>query len=969
VMDRSPDEVIAALLRDAKDDPAAHRPSGALHTAGTFLHLVRDPMSGQYLAPSYIGLEEQIEAAHRRILEVRELPGGADLPVEGLNLQPYPTPVMGPISWGFRSDRIAIIDSGVLPQHPLVTSAIAEVHDVTGEGIEDRNGHGTIQAIRHHWVEPRARLVIVKAFAGLQARPTVWTLLKALEYVRQADVGYVFMAGGVDQASDPGACRICEMADAVCEAVGLKDEAFVATRGNMGSEGRWCPAEAEHVTGIVVIDSDTMKPGYGPAGGFGVTQKGPYASFPTIEPLPLGDFYVRYAGLFREAGALDLAREYAECAIEHPPVRVEALRSLAQVALAAGLPSVAVGRLREAVRLAPDIGDLHAELGATLILADEPEEGRRESEEALRRGCDSSMVQHNLATLLEREGQSRAALDRYELAASADPAKIGFLHGVGARAFYGGRYADAIEVALVAAELDPTCALAHFQAAIGHALGGDDERARSGLERYATLSEGLDSSVAVEDIEATRAILATDDVLARKARLAWTADDQRGLAREYAQLAELADLESDEIHRRLAALGGQARRQLGIAAGSFAERLLRRPRGAPHELLVHVVEQLAGSLGPEPTPVEAVAWGSLGLLHHRCGRLPAAAAALERAATVWGEFDARRCEESLVAQAFAHLTAMEDDLAEAALDAARATSMHITDSGLTALTPRLLNGYLELALRANAPETANEHLHGAYQGEANRAETLLQHARLLIAQGEPSGADKLVWPAIALALDDPVQLVALRRLLEDHPFHDFVVPDGGTVRERLEAAVSARRAREVRLVNAAAAPGMPATGKGADPARSDAPPLRVAVVGTGLRGDLPALQASVVAGIDLTGEGRGDGHGSGSRRAVRLAERVHDAGRQSLELLEVKVLDRFGTGEVAAFLHGLLWAAANGAQMAVTDAQIDRQDVHLHGLLDRAASAMTLVCAPPDSGHGEGFPGLISGRVLREPAP
>ncbi len=47
------------------------------------------------------------------------------------------------------SERLfAILDTGLLSEHPLINGRVAEEVDFTGEGPEDGNGHGTAVAIR-----------------------------------------------------------------------------------------------------------------------------------------------------------------------------------------------------------------------------------------------------------------------------------------------------------------------------------------------------------------------------------------------------------------------------------------------------------------------------------------------------------------------------------------------------------------------------------------------------------------------------------------------------------------------------------------------------------------------------------------------------------------------------------------------------------------------------------------------------
>src|SRR3954447_15203278 len=42
---------------------------------------------------------------------------------------------------------VAIVDSGLLSDHPLIRSRIVDAVDFTGEGVEDTYGHGTLVAL------------------------------------------------------------------------------------------------------------------------------------------------------------------------------------------------------------------------------------------------------------------------------------------------------------------------------------------------------------------------------------------------------------------------------------------------------------------------------------------------------------------------------------------------------------------------------------------------------------------------------------------------------------------------------------------------------------------------------------------------------------------------------------------------------------------------------------------------------
>jgi hypothetical protein len=59
---------------------------------------------------------------------------------------------------------IGVIDSGFDTQHPLLAEAVVNQIDLTGEGIDDGLGHGTVVSLLLLAAAPKARLVAIKTF-------------------------------------------------------------------------------------------------------------------------------------------------------------------------------------------------------------------------------------------------------------------------------------------------------------------------------------------------------------------------------------------------------------------------------------------------------------------------------------------------------------------------------------------------------------------------------------------------------------------------------------------------------------------------------------------------------------------------------------------------------------------------------------------------------------------------------------
>ncbi len=81
---------------------------------------------------------------------------------------------------------IAILDTGVLAGHPLLKECLHAVVDFTGEGGEDRNGHGTLVTLLARLMMPgvpRGKFVILKC-VGADGRGGQENLIHALAWMQ-----------------------------------------------------------------------------------------------------------------------------------------------------------------------------------------------------------------------------------------------------------------------------------------------------------------------------------------------------------------------------------------------------------------------------------------------------------------------------------------------------------------------------------------------------------------------------------------------------------------------------------------------------------------------------------------------------------------------------------------------------------------------------------------------------------------
>ncbi len=156
--------------------------------------------------------------------------------VQGIPLYPPP--------YTDRSTTIAVIDSGILADHPQIRGLIAEQEDFTGEGPEDRIGHGTIVAILALQARsaappefqnlPSPRILVAKV-AGADGTVDKHAVISAIDWAASRGAGVVNLSLGFIEGTD-------DYSD-LCSAIAKHPEVlFVAAAGNYGPDVRVYPA-------------------------------------------------------------------------------------------------------------------------------------------------------------------------------------------------------------------------------------------------------------------------------------------------------------------------------------------------------------------------------------------------------------------------------------------------------------------------------------------------------------------------------------------------------------------------------------------------------------------------------------------------------------------------------------------------------------------------------------------------------
>jgi hypothetical protein len=279
--------------------PGAGGPASTVHILGQDADIpmtrdrLRDPQTGGYLAP----------------------------------VRPDGQPVAGPAE-GQTAYKVAIVDTGLDASHPWIAATLAGSVDLTGQGEQDRNGHGTWVAVLFLWAAPMPASVFNVKALGDDGTGTIDSLARGIRWAARHGATYIIVSAGLSQPSCQADCPLCRAAlDAAAGGVHVS-----AAAGNVAGETT-CPAKA----GLLHPDSGVAATGAmnlrtsarQPYSGVGSTYL--YSPAPILLPVgtdPAAGDPAHRDARHAEAAASALLLQAANASLEHPD---RALQMFAEV--------------------------------------------------------------------------------------------------------------------------------------------------------------------------------------------------------------------------------------------------------------------------------------------------------------------------------------------------------------------------------------------------------------------------------------------------------------------------------------------------------------------------------------------------------------------------------------------------------------------------------------------------------------
>ncbi len=148
--------------------------------------------------------------------------------------------------------KSAVLDTGVVMEHPLIKRALKEYVDFTGEGIEDLNGHGTSCALVCLATAPDIDLYVAKV-ADKNKQAFYTNLIRGVEWCIDKQVHIINIS--------LGSKRVCTEDCKLKETLKKAKNANITISAAAGNEPTetLCPAKCEYVWSIGAMDPTFSK--------------------------------------------------------------------------------------------------------------------------------------------------------------------------------------------------------------------------------------------------------------------------------------------------------------------------------------------------------------------------------------------------------------------------------------------------------------------------------------------------------------------------------------------------------------------------------------------------------------------------------------------------------------------------------------------------------------------------------------
>jgi tetratricopeptide (TPR) repeat protein len=328
--------------------------------------------------------------------------------------------------------KVAILDTGVMFNHPWIKPSLEKSVDFTGEGPEDEVGHGTLCALLLlGGIKPYIRLLNIKV-VGADSRGSEQDLIKGIDWAISEGACIISISIGVYRKrwglfECKGDCGVCK---AVEKAARAKIMVFISPGNEPGRT--YCPAK------ITVMKPEVMRLG----------------AISVMASDPITHNIASYSGIGNIKGG---PGGYRLIPLEN---KLE------------GTYGVTTGGIQFDTEL-----EAWYHKGIALTKQGNYEEALKAYDEAIRINPKIAELWNNKGVILKKQGKFQGAVDSFEEAIKTNSQYINAWNNKGNALSKQGRYSEAIQAYNEAIKVDPRHEAAWYNKGIAFGIWGKNNEA------------------------------------------------------------------------------------------------------------------------------------------------------------------------------------------------------------------------------------------------------------------------------------------------------------------------------------------------------------------------------------------------------------------------------------------------------------------------------------------------------------
>ena len=149
--------------------------------------------------------------------------------------------------------KMGLLDSGIIQNHPIIKGLnIIKTRDFTGEGIEDRTGHGTYVTLCTTYNGLLKMQLYIAKVIDEDNECSEKNVVEALEWLKKCEVNGIGMSLAFERKEKcDGSCLICKKVEELA-----KNGIFITVPAGNKPNAYFCPATSKYTMSVGALNDE-----------------------------------------------------------------------------------------------------------------------------------------------------------------------------------------------------------------------------------------------------------------------------------------------------------------------------------------------------------------------------------------------------------------------------------------------------------------------------------------------------------------------------------------------------------------------------------------------------------------------------------------------------------------------------------------------------------------------------------------